>query len=929
MSEVDLTKVEQRIITSKEAKPFVCTHHYSGKLPPACQVIFGYYYNETLIGIITYGLTASPSGLYWLQNIDESLTSDNYLELTRLCIHPEYHIKNLASTMISQTFSYLRKERPLVKILTSYADTNQKNLEGINHIGYIYQATNWIFCGQGRARDKFIVDGKEMHERNDYCRKGTIGSDHKIETIKTLPKQKYIYFLCDKKTKREYIKKIEILPYPKKDKLVEVKTDNFFKKDLTNTKPSGILLNAVEVSKDTASPKAQGLVRLQDSAPILDNQKPIEKVMPKQSDIKLKENTFLITEENQEAFDLLISDLNYSEVKFFCFDVETDGQHFILAKLDGIGFYIPQSGRAYYINCYKESEGWVEKVINKVRPYFVNEKIGKIGHNILFDIHIMQNYGVDVNGPLFDTMIASYLVNPDDRPFGLKRLVPKHLKIEMREYDDIDRENILDMAIYCMEDAKNTCLLYVNRKEALVRQNLWRLFNDIEMPFLRVLFKIERRGIRVDRDKLSALRIDYEQKVEELKLQFCEKMFGVASDKVLITVTKKVKKESKRVDVPFNIESNDHLNELFYNIKKYPVLSRTPIKIKTLPDGTVKKSGGKPSADKAALGKLAERGYEGLDLLLKYRELKTLLKNFIVPILDTHMIRGRVHASYLQHGTRTGRLSSSRPNFQNIPVRSEYGKEIRKCFIPDEGYKFIDADLSQIELRVMAHYSKDQQLMKAYKDNIDLHTLTGELVLGIKGREMTKSERTLCKNLNFGLQYGAGPRKFAILAKISEEEATEYIAKYFKKYNQVKAFQLIYPNEVRRVGYATTVLGRVRFLPDIKLSKVSKENWKKVSAAEREALSTLIQGSASDILKLAMLRADKQGILLVGQIHDQLLATDQQDKVVSSAKILKESMEHCGLTFEVPIVANVKIADRWECETEDVIEGEEEETQET
>lgn len=627
----------------------------------------------------------------------------------------------------------------------------------------------------------------------------------------------------------------------------------------------------------------------------------------------LKENTFLITGQCYEELNTLLKLLADPTLKFFCFDVETDGAHFMLAKLDGIGFYIPTEKKCFYINFYKEDERWIHEALEKLRPYFENEKIGKIGHNILYDIHIMKNYGISVNGPLFDTMIASYLVNPDDRPFKLKRLVPKHLKIEMREYDEIDRENILDMAIYCMDDAEKTFLLYQNRKEALMRQNLWRLFNDIEMPFLRVLFKMERYGIKVDVDKLAALRVDYEQKFEEFKNEFCLKMFGVASDKVLITVSKKVKGEKKRVDVPFNIDSNDHLAELFYNIKKYPVIAKT----KT----------GKASADKAALGKLGERGYEGLDILLQYRELNTLLKNFIRPILDTHMVRGRVHASYLQHGTRTGRLSSSRPNFQNIPVRSDFGKEIRKCFVADEGFKFIDADLSQIELRVMAHYSKDPQLMKAYKEDIDLHTLTGELVLGIRGREMTKSERTLCKNLNFGLQYGAGPRKFAVLAKITEDEAKEYIDKYFKKYFFVKSFQAAYPKEVRRVGYATTVLGRVRYLPDIKLDKVSKENWKRVSAAEREALSTLIQGSASDILKLAMIRADHQGITLIGQIHDQLLATDRTETVVSSAKILKDSMENCGLTFDVPIIAKVNIVDRWEAEPEDIVDDTEEESE--
>ena len=651
-------------------------------------------------------------------------------------------------------------------------------------------------------------------------------------------------------------------------------------------------------------------------------------VVSEKSKLELRENTVLVLENDLEKLTALSAALERN--KYWCFDVETDGAHFILAKLEGIGFYLPDNESCYYINFYKCSQMWIDTVISTLKVHFENMNIGKMGHNISYDMHVMKNYGVDVKGKIFDTMIACWLINPDDRPLKLKTLVPRHLKIEMRTYDSIDKENILDMAIYCMEDVRCTFLLSRWCKEHLIKDNLWKLFNDVEMPFLRVLFNMERRGIRVDVDRVIALRAEYEQKVEKLKLDFCEKLFGCRSDKVLIDVIKKVKGISKKESVQFNINSGPHLAVVFFNMKKYPTLSKT--------------KGGKASTDKHALSRLAEAGYDGLDILLEYRSLETLLKNFIRPILDTHMISGRVYPSFLQFGTRTGRLSSSKPNFQNIPVRSREGKAIRRCFIADEGYKIIDSDLSQIELRIMAHYSEDAQLIKAYKENIDLHDLTSQLVFGYPPgfsdtdlHPENKATRTLCKNLNFGLSYGAGSRKFAFLAnielagidkeeketgkfieshKITENQAKEFIEKYFNKFSGIKKLQMLYPKEVKRVGYATTILGRRRYLPAINFPKTNKEGWKKASAAERAALSTLIQGTASDVIKLAMIRADQKGLKLAVQIHDQLLVYSKIENVEKDKETLRDCMENCGLVFCVPIKAKIVIVDRWEQESE-------------
>lgn len=635
--------------------------------------------------------------------------------------------------------------------------------------------------------------------------------------------------------------------------------------------------------------------------------KVIQEEKPIQS---LRENTYLI--DIGMSLDSFLEDLrkNNIEKKHFSFDVETDGKHFILAKLEGIGFYLPYLDRGYYINLKTTDEKWIKFVLESLRPFFEDEQIGKIGQNIIYDVHIMKNYGVDVNGHIFDTLIACYLVNPDDRPFKLKVLVPKHLKIQMRQYKEIDTNNIVDMAVYCMEDARCTYLLYLNRKEALLKNNLWRLFNDTEMPFLKVLFKMERRGIRVDVDRLAKLRTDYEGKVEILKNKFCLQMFGYETDKVLISVPRKVKGETKRVDVAFNIDSPSHLGELFYHVKKYPIHSRTPIKTREV-NGVIVQTGGKPSTDKVALTKLAERGYEGLDILLEYRLLETLLKTFIRPILDEHMIQGRLYPSYLQHGTRTGRLSSSNPNFQNIPKRSDYGKEIRRCFIADPGTKIIDADLSQIDLRCVAHFSKDPNMVQLFKDGVDFHTRTGQRVFKIITRDMTDTERTLCKNLIYCIQFGGGPRKFALLAKISEEEAAVHFENFYREHPLVKTLQVNYPKEVRRIGYATTILGRKRYLPNIFLPRTTKDNWKKISGAEREAVSTLIQGTTGDIVKLGMLRADKMGLAIVAQIHDELLVISKEENVENDSKALKDCMENCGLKLAVPVVANMAIMDRW------------------
>lgn len=597
--------------------------------------------------------------------------------------------------------------------------------------------------------------------------------------------------------------------------------------------------------------------------------------------------------------------------KFFVFDTETDGLHFMLATMDGVGFYLPSSDSSVYINMYGTTDKWRNTVVSALKPVFESDSIGKIGHNIIYDMHILANVDVSVNGPILDTMIAAYLANPDDRPFKLKVLVPKHLKIAMKTYAEVNREDILDMAVYCMEDARCTYLLYLDRKTALVREELWTHFLKVEMPFLKVLFSMERIGIKIDIERLCMLKRIFEKGQRKLKSMFYMKMFGKDSDDVTINVTRKVKGQQVRISVPFNIDSTDHLGELLYNIKRIPVRDRT-------------KKGNKPSTDKNALSKLASEGHDGLALLMKYREIQKLLTGFITPMLDEHQVNGRVHSSYLQHGTRTGRLSSSSPNFQNIPVRSSHGKAIRRCFLADPGYRLIDADLSQIELRLMGHFSMDPNLLKAYKENLDLHDITANLVLDLPANTsklpQNKHIRTLSKGLNFGLQYGAGPRKFAFLAnqqlddkhKITEDQAKEYIDKYFKRYAGVKRFQILYPKEVKLKGYATTVLGRKRFLPNIRLPRTDRKDWAKAAAAEREALSTLIQGTAADVLKLAMLKAHNRGLKIIAQIHDQLLVLAPADAVAVQVPILKDSMENCGLKFAVPIVADIHVVERWE-----------------
>ena len=627
----------------------------------------------------------------------------------------------------------------------------------------------------------------------------------------------------------------------------------------------------------------------------------------------------LINEGDDEKLAELIVKL--SSNKFFVFDTETDGAHFMLAVMDGIGFYLPEDGSCYYINFYKTSNLWVNTALNYVKPIFDSKSIGKVGHNIIYDSHILKNTGIDINGPILDTMIAAYIANPDDRPLKLKSLVPRHLNIDMRQYKEIDRNNIIDMAIYCMEDCRCTYLLYINRKDALLKVGLWEHFITIEMPYLKVLLEMERRGIKVDVERLYFLKKLLDKAVLKYKNLFYKKMFGQPYGDVKIYIQKKIKKETVKVEDTFNIDSTAHLGVLIYTMKKYPIESWT--------------SGGKtgikkPSTDKKALQRLADAGHEGLDILMKYRELQKLITAFVNPILEEHMINGRVHSSYYQHGTKTGRLSSADPNFQNIPVRTSHGKALRKCFMADEGDKIIDADLSQIELRVMAHFSGDQLLLKAYRDNLDLHDLTGQEILGMRPGETSlpdnKAKRTLCKQLNFGLQYGAGPRKFTIIAntelpksaKITEEESKLYIEKYFKKYCGVRAFQVAYPKEVRSRGYATTILGRRRYLPNIKLStyhpdkKISNELWRKKAAAERAALSTLIQGTASDIMKLAMIKAHNHGLKIIAQIHDQLLVASAKSDVEKNTVDLKECMENSGIKLRVPVIASVHAVDRWE-----------------
>ena len=596
-----------------------------------------------------------------------------------------------------------------------------------------------------------------------------------------------------------------------------------------------------------------------------------------------KESKYSIVNEISELDKLIKA---CSDKKIFAFDTETDSTDSIKASLVGVSicldintaFYIP-------INHHKtDTQVDLKTLILKLQNLFINKNITVIGQNIKYDMNVLYKYGITMECKIQDTMIMSYIIDSSGK-HDLDSLAEKHLNIQTIKYEELvgkGRKQLtlsdlsaVDVYKYACEDADIAMRLYHyfnNKLENLNEQSM--LYKKIELPLIKILSRMELAGVKVDNKKLSKLSKYFGEKIKELENSIY-----------------------KIVGRNFNISSPKQLQEIFYEEMNLPVLKKTPK--------------GQPSTSEDVMIDLAEH-HEVPKLVLEYRNLSKLKNTYTDKLGETiNESTRRLHTSYNQTVTITGRLSSSNPNLQNIPIKTKNGRDIRKTFIPEEGSTIISADYSQIELRVMAHLSQDKTLLKSFKNNEDIHSVTAKEIFSIPGQP-SDQQRRVAKTINFGLIYGISSFGLAKQLRIDNSEAKEFIDKYFLKYSGVKEFMSEIKKEAKAQGYVKTLAGRRIFLPNI-----THSNFQIRSAAERTAINAPIQGTAADILKLAMIEIDKwlinenDNIKMLMQVHDELVFEVKESFVTEAKSKINNLMCNCS-KLDVPLVVDIGIGDNWE-----------------
>jgi len=628
---------------------------------------------------------------------------------------------------------------------------------------------------------------------------------------------------------------------------------------------------------------------------------------------KRKFNYILINKEKD--FNNFLKKIN--QQKHFTFDTETSSFDTIMADLLGISFSWEQ-GKAYYIvinnklnnnnnniNLFnynnsklknKNLESKQNPWIKKLKPIFENKNIKKCAHNSKFDIRVMSSVGIDVKGLNFDTMIASYLFNPGTRKHGLDALTFSEFGFEKISKDDLlgkgkDKINFRDvdiekLSLYSCEDADFTERLAKKLKIKIKKEKLECLYNNIEMPLIKVLCRMEDNGMKINKNFLYKMN----KKISE-QIKILEKNIYSLSGK------------------KFNIKSPKQLQEILFtnlNIKTENIINNFGQKLK------IKKTKTGISTANDELEKLINE-HKIIPLIKEYRELTKLINTYIeaLPKLINKKTN-RVHTSFNQTITATGRLSSTNPNLQNIPVKTELGREIRKAFITENGNKLISIDYSQIELRITAHLSEDKKMIKAFQNGIDIHTATASEINQVKIENVTDKMRREAKAINFGVLYGQGPHGLARGANIIYQRAQEFIDQYFTIYSDVKKYIDNLIKIAKEKGYAKTIFGHKRNLNELHSSMPMVRK-----TAERMAINTPIQGTAAGIIKKAMIEVDKQIInkkiqntRMLLQVHDELIFETRNNDVQNAIKIIKQIMENI-IKLKVPLKVDVKIGENW------------------
>ncbi len=582
------------------------------------------------------------------------------------------------------------------------------------------------------------------------------------------------------------------------------------------------------------------------------------------------------------AFDLFLKQL--LEKKSVCFDTETTSLNPLEAKLVGIAFSW-EAHKGFYIPFPDEQEK-AQQLIEKLRPFFENENIEKIGQNLKYDIKVLHKYNLSVEGPLFDTMIAHYLINPDMRhnmnilaetylnytPMAIEELIGKKGK-HQKSMRSISLETITE---YAVEDADITYQLAQHFKIEMSDANTLNLFNSIEIPLIKVLASMELEGIRLDVDFLKSLSLDLNNDIKTLEQNIFDKAGEV-----------------------FNIASPKQLGVILFEKLK---LVDKPKKTKT----------GQYSTAEDVLSYLA-KDHEIIRNILEYRGLAKL-KSTYVDALPEQVLQstGRIHTEYLQTVAATGRLSSINPNLQNIPIRTERGRQVRKAFVPrNKDYILLAADYSQIELRVIAALSEEETMIEAFKNGEDIHASTASRVFNVPLSEVNREQRSNAKTVNFGIIYGVSAFGLSNQTDLSRTEAKALIDTYYATYPKLRAYIADQIDFARDNGYVKTISDRRRYLKDI-----NSRNAVVLGAAERNAVNAPIQGSAADIIKIAMIniyknlnKGDFKSNMLL-QVHDELVFDVYKPELESIKSLIKTEMEN-AYTMVVPLDVELDIGKNW------------------
>lgn len=599
------------------------------------------------------------------------------------------------------------------------------------------------------------------------------------------------------------------------------------------------------------------------------------------------------------------------QAKSVAVDTETNALDPMMAEMVGISFAL-ENGEACYIPLAHQhqvavnenSQGdlfaevstelrW-ENVPNQLdktsclaqlKPLLENPNIQKIGQNIKYDLTIFANQGIQMQGIAFDTMLESYVLNSTgrhnmddlaDRYLGHKTIAFEDLAGKGKNQLTFDQIPLAQAAEYAAEDADITMKLHQTLWNELEKiPTLNQLFNEIELPLVPVLSRVERNGVLINREALAAQSVEIAERLTALEAQV-----------------------HQEAGEEFNLASTKQLQEILFEKLGLPVIAKTPK--------------GAPSTNEEVLEELAQLGHLVPKLLMEHRGLAKLKSTYTDKL--PQMINsktGRVHTSYHQAVTTTGRLSSSDPNLQNIPIRNEAGRRIRQAFIPREGFKIVAADYSQIELRIMAHLSGDKGLTTAFSEGKDIHRATAAEIFGISLEEVTSEQRRSAKAINFGLIYGMSSFGLSNQLGIGRKEAQQYMDLYFQRYPAVQTFMTDIQAKAKADGYVETLFGRRLYLPEINSSNAMRRK-----GAERVAINAPMQGTAADIIKRAMIAldaeiADNPDIQMIMQVHDELVFEVRSEKIEFYRQLIKQKMESAA-QLDVPLIVDVGVGENWD-----------------